>query len=153
MRSACAQLYFHAVTSVKFRRALISPDWEDSLYEIMADQFKRMGHTPIVINGVKDHLHLLWRHNRNVSIPDTMQKVKGNGSHWVNQKCLTEQLFRFQGGYGIFSVSRDRVPMVKNYILNQKAHHAQSSLREEYAKILTAHDIPNTDEYHFEKLV
>ena len=36
--------------------------------------------------------------------------------------------FRWQGGYGAFTVSKKFVPRVRDYVLNQEQHHRDGTL-------------------------
>jgi hypothetical protein len=36
--------------------------------------------------------------------------------------------FKWQGGYGAFTVSKDGLALVKAYIMNQRAHHAEGRI-------------------------
>lgn len=153
MASSCTQLYIHAVFAVKFRQALISSTWEGSLFNVIRSKLRELGHQPIAINGTEDHLHVLWRHNRNQSIPNTMKLIKGGSSHWINHETDCPTTFRYQHGYGAFSVSVDRVPQVTSYIRNQKTHHSAKKFQEEYEEILTAHHINDPADYQFAPLL
>lgn len=152
MAGAYTQLYFHAVTSVKFRKALIDPAWEAELFAMMGDALRDLGHDPIRINGTQDHVHLLWDHNRTQTIAQTMKIVKGRSSKWINAGGLTPEVFRWQAGYGAFSVSVDRVNRVDNYILHQKEHHRTVNLQQEYAQMLRIQGVQNPAELMFEPL-
>jgi REP element-mobilizing transposase RayT len=152
MASSFTQIYFHVVFAVKFRQSLIRPEWEAELFRVMGGSLRKLGHSPIAINGVPDHVHLLWRHNRSKALPETMQKVKGNASHWVNHEILPLETFRFQHGYGAFSVSPDRVPKVEGYIGRQKQHHQSVDLQTEYGELLTASGLIEIKEYQFDLL-
>jgi len=121
---------------VKFRRALIQPHWEDSLFSMMGDTLIELGHIPIIINGVEDHVHALWRHHKTQSFSHTLKILKGRSSRFINQQGFTESTFRWQGGYGAFSVSTDRVEAVRRYISRQKEHHARTTVFEEYENLL-----------------
>jgi REP element-mobilizing transposase RayT len=145
LASSFTKLYFHTVFAVKYRNALIDLVWEAEMYSVICSRMYEMGHIVIAINGVADHVHVLWRHNRVHSIPDTMKKIKGNASHWINSKNLCADLFRFQHGYGAFTVSLDRVPMVKRYVLNQKTDHEKIDLKMEYDQFLVANGVPDEE--------
>ncbi|MFK8163204.1 MAG: transposase [Lewinella sp.] len=153
MARSFTQLFFHAVVSVKYRQALIDPSWEQELYAIMGDTLREMGHYPIKINGIDDHLHLLWRHHRTHDVANTMKLVKGRSSHWINDAKILDRLFRWQPGYGAFSVSVDRVPSVKGYIEKQKVHHQKITVLEEYAGLLKSHGQTDLREFMFDELL
>ncbi|MEM6771908.1 MAG: transposase [Bacteroidota bacterium] len=145
MAGTFTQLYVHAVTAVKFRQSLIDPSWEDSLFTVMGGTLKELGHTPIIINGTDDHLHLLWGHKQTAPVDNTLKMVKGRSSKWINDHGLVDGLFRWQPGYGAFSVSVDRVPRVKGYIAKQKEHHQVIDFQTEYEKLLIDHGVSNLD--------
>ena len=39
-------------------------------------------------------------------------------------------------GYAAFTYSKEQIPVVKQYIINQKEHHRQISFTEEYKRII-----------------
>lgn len=149
MARSYTQLYFHVVFAVKYRNGSIHPTWEGELFSMMGATLKELEHSPIIINGTEDHVHLLWRHNRTKTLPETLQLIKGRSSHWINDACLTNDVFRWQAGYGAFTVSVDRVPRVENYIARQKIHHKSRSLSEEYGSLLRAHGEKDVQDFMF----
>ena len=148
------QLYFHAVMAVKFRQAVIHPSWETELFKVVTSALRDLNHTPITINGTYDHIHLLWQHHPTQSISHTMKIAKGRSSHFINSRWEPEERFRWQPGYSIFSVSTDRVPVVKRYIARQKLHHQHKSLQTEQRALLAAANVEGTeaDVYLFDLL-
>jgi len=152
MPRSYTQLFIHGIFAVKYRQALIDPSWEDELFSIMGGRLRELGHSPVKINGVTDHVHALWRHKSTVTVADTMRAIKGRSSHWINDAGLTEGLFRWQGGYGAFTVSVDRVPQVKRYIIKQKIHHKSVTVFDEYEKLLRNHGEGDVQEFMFDFL-
>ncbi len=60
-----------------------------------------------------------------------MKQVKGASSRFMNQHNLSEgeaDDFRWQAGYGAFTLGRDQVGAAVWYIKNQKRHHAAGDL-------------------------
>ena len=49
--------------------------------------------------------------------------------------------FAWQTGYGAFTVSKSEIEPVRQYILDQEAHHRKISFEEEFISILKAHEI------------
>ena len=47
--------------------------------------------------------------------------------------CLAEG---WGEGYAAFTYSRDQIPVVKQYIINQKEHHRKTSFAEEYRQFI-----------------
>jgi hypothetical protein len=44
--------------------------------------------------------------------------------------------FRWQEGYGAFTVSASQLEAVKDYIVGQEAHHQRRTFQEEYLELL-----------------
>ena len=68
-------------------------------------------------------------------LADVLQKLKGESSHWINDRHLTNGKFswsRLVGRYGGFSVGISQLEKVKLYIENQSEHHRIKTFQEEY---------------------
>lgn len=57
-----------------------------------------------------------------------MQKAKGSSSHLIIHEIKPQEFFKWQGGYGAFTVSHHLIEQTENYICNQVIHHQQKSL-------------------------
>lgn len=58
-----------------------------------------------------------------IAISDLMKRAKGVSSAFANDEADHLSLFRWQEGYGVFSVSRSHLSRVIAYIEKQKRHH------------------------------
>src|SRR6478609_9620803 len=123
MSNTYTQIYIHYVFAVKFRHAMISPDWDDRLRHYITAIVQNNGHKMIAINNMADHLHLFIGLNTEQSLSRLMQQVKGDSSEWINKERLTPQKFYWQAGYGAFSYARSQITSVASYIENQQEHH------------------------------
>ena len=56
-------------------------------------------------------------------------------------------MFAWQRGYGVFSVSPDRLRGVQSYVANQAEHHRDISFEDEYREILRQHGIQIDETY------
>ena len=97
-----------------------------------------------------DHVHFLAGINPAISISDMVLDVKRASTNFINSACGNNRHFHWQKGYGAFSYSKQQVPQVINYILNQEAHHQKKTFREEYLAFLNIFDIAYDDRYVFE---
>ena len=61
-----------------------------------------------------------------------MKRLKGESSNWINSENLTKTKFRWQRGYGAFSVSSSIVPIVNHYIRSQDIHHKEKTYEQEF---------------------
>ena len=141
MPDTLSKLYYHYVCAVKYRNALIQPDFEDLLYKYISGITKNLNQSLIQINGMPDHIHLLVRLKPAMSPSEFIMKIKSNSSKWINEMRFINDRFNWQYGGAIFSVSYGHVERVSRYIQNQKAHHLSKSLREEYNHMLIDHSV------------
>jgi len=153
MPNTYTQLYIHCIFAVKYREAVIQPEWEERLHKYITGIVQNNGHKLLTINSVSDHLHLFIGLNPNQSISEIMRLVKGDSSEFINKEKLTKRKFHWQDGYGAFSNSRSQIDAVVKYIINQKQHHLKKSFRDEYLEILKDYNIEYDEKYIFQDLI
>ena len=141
MSHTFTKIWMHVVFSTHERAPIISTKLEAFLYRHLAHLLNEMECTPLAINGMPDHIHLLFQVNPNKSVSEIIKHVKGNSSHTLNQSSLVENKFAWQTGYAAFSVSESAVEKVQEYILNQKEHHKKDSFQDEFDKFLKAYKL------------
>gem|GEM_PF-595839 len=96
-----AEIYLHFVWGTWDRHPLLTGDRVETVYRAIHHECASLDADVIAIGGMEDHVHLL------------------------NPEHGTRAPFRWQRGYGVFSVSRQHVPRIRNYVLNQEAHHRE----------------------------
>jgi REP element-mobilizing transposase RayT len=149
MANTYTQIHIHAIFGVQNRLSLIKDEWKDELYKYITGIIKENSHRPLIINGTKDHVHLLFGFRPAQSLSALMQDIKGGSSKWINQKNLVFGRFTWQEGYGAFSYSKSQLPGVIKYIENQHKHHKKLSFKEEYRKILEKFEADFEEKYIF----
>lgn len=102
----------------------------------MQEQLVEMSCPVRIINGMPEHVHLLYLQNPKIAVADILKQVKGNTSYWVNDQDLIIEKFRWQTGHATYSVSDSQVEKVFQYIADQKAHHAKKSFIDEYEEFI-----------------
>ncbi len=115
MAHSLTQLWIHVIFSTKDRVPLIDPAIEKKVYQHLTSQLLELGCTVRRINGISDHVHILFRLNPVKSLADVVKQIKGATSHFINDKNLISQKFSWQTGYGAFSVSESNVNRVDLY--------------------------------------
>jgi putative transposase len=109
---------------------------EPLLYDYLSEQLKKCECLPIAINGMPDHIHLLFLSNYKMSLADIMKQVKGSSSFWVNKCKLTQELFGWQDSFSGKSISEENVEIIKRYVQQQKIHHAKKTFQQEYEEFI-----------------
>ena len=76
-----------------------------------------------------------------------LRKIKANSSKWVNESKPGVYKFGWQDGYSAFSVSKSQVDPVREYIRNQKQHHATRDFKSELRGLLEKHGVEFDERY------
>ena len=147
MPNSYTQLYIHHVSAVKYRHALILPEFETRLYKYIMTIGNNLNQTMINVNGMPDHIHILARLRPDITPSSFVQKIKSNSSRFINENKFLNSKFAWQTGGGTFSVSRTHVDIVNAYISNQKNHHKTTSLKKEYINLLKENKIEFEEKY------
>ena len=101
----------------------------------------------LIVGGVADHLHILTKMSRLISVSDFLKELKIESSKWVKTKGGLLAKFRWQNGYGAFSVGQHEIERVMSYIQNQEEHHRKKAFREEYRSFLQENNIEYDERY------
>lgn len=149
MANTYHQIHIQTVFAVKFRQALILPDFKHELFGYMGQIINELGHKTLIVNGVEDHVHCFFGLDPKQSISDLMQKVKSNSSRWINEQGFLAHEFEWQKGYGAFSYGKSQVGIVYKYVQNQEKHHQKRSFREKYLEYLQKFEIQHDEKYIF----
>ena len=126
MSNTFTQVYVHVVFGVRGRERLISDMWKKELYDYISGIIHRQGQRLLIINGIADHVHLLISLRANLSISELVRDIKSNSSRFIRERNFVSN-FKWQNGYGVFSVSHSEITKVYDYIKNQEEHHRNSS--------------------------
>jgi putative transposase len=139
------KIWIHAVYATKLRAPLIHNKVENKIYDHKKAQLIEMGCPVRIINGMPDHVHLLFLQNPKMAITDILKQVKGNTSHWINEQNIIAEKFAWQTGYAAYSLSESQLEKVYKYILNQKQHHIEKTFSQEYRDFILLHGLKPED--------
>jgi putative transposase len=148
MGQSLSQMYIHLVTGTKFRQPLIRPEIEDGLHAYMAGILKNFDSPAIKINSALDHSHILFRLSKNYALAKVVENVKKESSKWMKDEGYTKD-FKWQIGYGAFSVSGSKLEVVKRYIEKQKQHHKIKTFKDEIEEFVKQYDVIEYDAKYF----
>ena len=133
MPQSLANILIHLVFSTKDRNPWITTPIREELYPYLGGVFRNIECPVIQIGGVADHIHVLHRLSRTITIAQVVEKAKTSTSKWVKTKGCAE--FAWQAGYGAFSVSQDDSDAVVRYLQGQEQHHRSVSFQDEMRKL------------------
>src|ERR1051326_2016107 len=128
MPASKAEVYLHFIWTTYQRMPLVTSDVEEAIYACIVNEARRLGCWVYAVNGMPDHVHLVVKMPTRVSPAKLMQQTKGVSSTFARDQLLRGQVFRWQEGYGVFSISRSHLDRVVAYVRNQKQRHAKAKV-------------------------
>ncbi len=152
MPNTYTQIHIQAVFAVKYRVGLIQPTWKDELYKYITGIVQSQDHKLLIVNGMPDHIHIVFGMRPAQSLSDLMQDIKGSSSKWINDSRFVPGRFEWQEGYGAFSYSKSQLPLVISYVKTQEEHHRWKSFLEEYRNLLDEFQVAYDERYIFKEL-
>jgi putative transposase len=147
MPQSLSSILIHLVFSTKNREPFITSAIETELHPYMAKIFRELKSPSLTIDGTSDHVHILFSLGRVIKVADLVEEVKTESSKWIKTKGREFRNFRWQRGYGAFSIGQSNVAALKRYIRNQKQHHRRVTFQDEYRKFLKAYGIEYDERY------
>ncbi len=150
MSGTYSQIYIHIIFAVKGRDNLISKQWCNDLFSYISGIITNKNQKSIIVNGMRDHIHILIGLKPSISISDLVRDIKNNSANFINENHFVKGHFSWQEGYGAFSCSHSHLKRVFDYIKTQEEHHKQNSFQQEYSSLLKKYEIQYNDDYLFE---
>ena len=141
MSDSYTNLLYHIVFSTKERRPLITPEYEERLYDYVGGTIRKISGISPELNGTSDHIHLLAKLRPDCALSDILRDLKANATGWMHDVFPSLKNFSWQRGYGAFTVSQSNVAAVRQYIARQKERHRNISFRDEFIQFLRENDI------------
>jgi len=137
----------HITFSTKHRQPFIHERIEQRLYAYLAKICNNLECPAIEVSGYFDHVHILCKLSKKISLMKLLQVVKANSSGWMKEADSSLKDFYWQDGYGAFSVNPTEIDKVAKYIANQKFHHSKISYEEELKRLLRENGIEYDNRY------
>jgi putative transposase len=139
MRHDRLALFLHLVWATWDRLPLIEPSIERRIYRLIVSQAQDLGCKVLALNGMPDHVHLIITFPTTVTIANIVKQFKGTSSRFVNETVKPDTLFKWQGSYGAFTVSRWDLEKIVSYVERQKEHHQAGDLYPEWEETFEEH--------------
>jgi REP element-mobilizing transposase RayT len=148
MPQALARIYLHLVFSTKGRRPFLQDRaLRDEMHHYLGGTCNRLDCPVLRVGGVADHVHILCLFGRSISIADLVQALKKESTKWLKLKATSLHDFRWQNGYGAFSVSPAHVKALISYITNQDKHHRTATFQDEFRRMLAKYAMQWDERY------
>ena len=147
MPQSLSNILVHLVFSTKQRVPWLSPTVRDDVFPYMTGVLQNLGCQVIQVGGVEDHIHLLFRLSRTVTIATLVERAKTSTTSLIKQRRPELSRFAWQAGYGAFSVGPGEFDTVIRYIQNQVVHHRKITFQEELKALLTEAGLEYDERY------
>ena len=146
MSQSLALVLVHVIFSTKNRMPFFqSTELRSELHAYLTATLRGLECEPLVVGGVEDHVHILCRLSRKISLADLVQNLKTSSTRILKGKGQPD--FGWQAGYGAFSVSQSARESVFTYIANQEIHHRRMNFQDELRALLNKHGVPFEERY------
>lgn len=86
-------------------------------------------------NGVADHFHALVSLRSTQSVAWVANQMKGVTSRWMDTEQIIKGGCYWEEGYGAYSIQKDDIADVKEYIENQASIHEDMTFEEEWTAL------------------
>jgi putative transposase len=81
------------------------------------------------IGGIETHVHVAVTVPPTITSSEFIGQLKGGSSHDVNHELgRRDKVLQWQAGYGVVSFGARDLEWVKEYIQNQREHHARGTV-------------------------
>ncbi len=148
MPQSLAQIYLHLVFSTKDRRPFLqNSDLRNEMQHYLGGICNGLDCPILRVGGVADHVHLLCRLGRSITIADLIKELKRESSKWIKTKSPSLADFHWQNGYGAFSISPGHIDQRIACIVNQEEHHKTESFPAEYLRLLAKYGLEWDERY------
>ncbi len=147
MPQSFSDVLIHLIFSTKNRYRFITPAVESELYAYICGIARELGCPILKIGGDSDYVHILFKLSRTETIAHFVEMVKKRSSKWIKSKGDSFKAFRWQAGYGAFSMGQKNVEHLIQYIEGQKTHHKTITFQEEYRRFLKAYGLDYDERY------
>ena len=132
--------YTHLVYHIVWRtyRSLptINQEHERELYAYIMGYVTNHNAKLFRIGGMPDHIHMLLSIPPTIAVSEFMRGLKFATNSWMKNNTKFPLFSGWGEGYAAFSYSKEQIPVVKHYIMNQKEHHKVTTFAEEYRKFI-----------------
>ena len=148
MSQPLVQVYLHIVFSTKDRQPFLrDKELRSRSHAYLVGTCKNLGAPALKAGGVEDHIHILCRMAKVLSISKLIQELKRESSQWVKEQAPTLRKFYWQSGYGAFSVSPSHVEGLIEYIEDQEEHHKHKSFKDEFRRLCEKYRVEIDERY------
>ncbi len=145
MSQSLSQIYLHLVFSTKDRWPFLKTEQlRTEMFSYLAGTCRNLDSPALQVGGMPDHIHILCRLAKTITIADLVRELKRESSKWAKGH---DPQFAWQKGYGAFSLSPTHVKPVEKYILGQEVHHRTVTFQDEFRQLCRKYGLELDERY------
>jgi putative transposase len=99
------------------------------------------------LNGVEDHLHILFSLHPSVALSNLVKDIKLGSTSFIKEKGIFPQFAGWQDGYSAFTYEYKSKENLIEYVKNQEEHHQTKTFLEELKELLKEHQVEFDEKY------
>lgn len=144
------QILYQVVFSPKHRAPVLKKENRGALFKYLYGILKNRKCHVLRINGVEDHIHLVFSLHPSVALADVVKEMKVASSKFIKEENLFPGFTGWQIGYSAFTYSIEAKDQLVKYVMNQEEHHKLKSYKQELIELLLEHEIEWEEKYLLE---
>ena len=133
--STYRQIIYQVVFATKGHKRVLVKDQRDRLWAYMAEILRNHQCHVYKVNGVEDHVHLLFELHPTVALARLVKDVKLASNQFIQQELNMPLFSGWQAGYGAFTYDNTALPNLIQYVESQEEHHMRQTFEEEFRKL------------------
>lgn len=147
MRSTFFKLWVHCILHIAENSIVIHPELEPLLYLEIEKRFKEQGCEVVALNGMSDHIHILFSQNPLLTLHETIRFVQGVTQRWYQLHDFKTSWYKFkwQESYCAYSVGEPALDNTRFYIEKQQEIHVELNYWEEVDRLNVVHKVDMND--------
>ena len=122
------ELFYHLVWHTKDNEPYLETSIESIVYPYIRRRVEEWQGKVLRINGTENHIHILISIPPNKLVSEFIRKIKASSATYINNNRDINGYLYWQRGYGAFTVSKQNLEKLSNYIDNQKQYHQTSKI-------------------------
>src|SRR5690606_35851126 len=105
MSQSIALVWTHIIFSTKARYPFLQDQSvRQQLHAYLAGSCRQLDCPTRIVNGTADHVHILCRLSKKISVSDLLKGIKHSSSLWISSRGGMLEKFQWQRGYAAFGV-------------------------------------------------
>jgi REP-associated tyrosine transposase len=131
--------FIHLICLTKNREPLIDDPVRDELHGFIVEILRALHASPVFVNSVENHVHILYSHSKKHSIGRIAQVLKKCSLKWLESRSPNYWSFQWQGGYAAVVMRKSRLGAAVEYMLRQKMN--RRTFEQEYQNFLKRYGV------------